>query len=72
MNKKNESSNSLYNRPNYTCIHQVRNACKGGSVCIYDHNSIVFTKKENLSMNCDNLEAPIVKIDNAKDKECNC
>ena len=32
------------------------------------HNSLIFTKKENLSMNCDNLETLVVKIDNSKDK----
>ena len=37
--QENESDSSLYNLPNYTCIHQVWNGQKVVSVCIYAHNS---------------------------------
>lgn len=61
----------MYNLPNCICIYQAENDRKGGSVCIYAHNSLVFFKKENLSMNCDDLEAFVIEIDNAKGQECN-
>ena len=56
------------NLPSYTYIHQVQKGCKRGSVRICAHNSLVVTKKENLSMNCDDLETLVIETDNAKDK----
>ena len=44
--QKNESTNSFYNLPNYTCIHQIWKVCKGGSVCIYATNFPVFTNRK--------------------------
>ena len=44
--QKNESTNSLYNLPNYTCIHQIWKVCKGGSVCIYATHFPVFTNRK--------------------------
>ena len=40
----------------------------GGSACIYAHNSLLFTKKENLSINCDDLKMPVIETDNDKTK----
>ena len=44
--QKNESTNSFYNLPNYTCIHQIWKVCKGGSVCIHATNFPVFTNRK--------------------------
>ena len=44
--QKNESTNSFYNQPNYTCMHQIWKVCKGGSVCIYATNFPVFTNRK--------------------------
>ena len=45
--QKNESTNSLYNLPNYTYLmYQIWKVCKGGSVCIYTKNSLVCTNRK--------------------------
>ena len=65
--QKNELKNSSYRLPNYIWIYQVLNGHKSGSVSIYAHKSLVFTK-ENLSMNCGNLEVLVIEIDKVKEK----
>ena len=62
--EENASNDSLFYLPNYTCIHQVRKDRKGGSVCIYLHNSLTFRKREDLSTNSDDIESLCVEIEN--------
>lgn len=37
-------------------------------VAQYTYNSLVFTKKENLSINCEDLETTVIETDNGEHK----
>ena len=64
--QENESNVFLYSLPNYARIHLVWKNCKGGSLRIYSHTSLVFTEKENLSTNCDGTETLVIQINCGK------
>ena len=52
-----------------TCIDQVQKGRKGGSIYIYVlQKCLVFTKKENLSTDCDDFETLAIDIVKVKDK----
>ena len=52
--------------------YEITHACTmdemSGWVCICAPKSLVFTKKGNLSMNCDNVDVLAIEIGNAKDQ----
>ena len=61
--------NSLYHLPNYKVAYQNR-VCKesGGGVCIYIHDSFKFKIRDDLSVNCKDLESLSVEIQMPKKK----
>ena len=50
----------------YFSPNDANNFFKQKHICA--HNSLVVTKKENLSMNCVDLETLVIEIENVKDK----
>ena len=49
--------NSLWQLPNYTAIHQIRNSSqKGGSIVLYIHNSLSYKIPKNKNINNNDIE----------------
>ena len=49
--EKNINKNSTYQLKNYNVIHQVRNSCKVGGLCIFINESFYYKLRKNLSIN---------------------
>ena len=56
------TENSNYELPGYYSIHQIRNNRKGGGVSIYIKKELNFKVKDDLSINCKDVESPCVKL----------
>ena len=67
MNRK-TSEITLYTNVKYEITHACTMDEMSGWVCICARKSLVFTKKGNLSMNCDNVDVLAIEIGNAKDQ----
>ena len=49
--------NSLWQLPNYTAIHQIRNSSqKGGSIVLYIHNCLSYKIPKNKNINNNDIE----------------
>ena len=53
---------SLYELPQYKSIHQIRNHSKGGGVSIYIHENLSFKVRNDLSVNCMDVESLSVEV----------
>ena len=63
------NNNSLFQIPNYSTIHQIRSGDKkGGGVCMFLHNSLVYKLRLDLSINTIDNESLAVEIINKKRK----
>ena len=67
-NEEDAGEDSLFHLPQYTCIHQVRSDRRGGSVCIYVHNSLTFKKRDDLCTLSAGVESLSLEILNTKTK----
>ena len=56
------NENSNYELPGYYSIHQIRNNCKGGGVSIYINKALNFKTKDDLSINCKDVESLCIKL----------
>ena len=62
-------NNSLFQIPNYSTIHQIRSGDKkGGGVCMFLHNTLVYKLRLDLSINTIDIESLAVEIINKKTK----
>ena len=62
-------NNSNYHLNNYTAIHQERKSNKkGGGVCCFVHNSIIYKKIIDIRINDEDTEALSIEIINTKTK----
>ena len=70
LKDENADQNSLFQIPNYTPIHQIRQgSVKGGGICIYIHKSLNFKIRNDRSKCTPDIEAlsiEIIKEDNKK------
>ena len=56
------NENSNYELPGYYSIHQIRNNRKGGGVSIYINKALNFKTKDDLSINCKDVESLCIKL----------
>ena len=56
------NENSNYELPGYYSIHQIRNNCKGGGVSIYIKEVLNFKIKDDLSINCKDVESLCIEL----------
>ena len=55
--------NSLWQLPNYTAIHQIRNSSqKGGGIALYVHNSLNYKIPKNKNINSNDIECLSIEI----------
>ena len=55
--------NSLWQLPNYTAIHQIRNSSqKGGGIALYVHNSLNYKIPKNKNINNNDIECLNIEI----------
>ena len=59
---------SNYEIPNYVSIHQIRSHCKGGMVSTYIQKNFEFKIRNNLSVNCKDIESIGVQLLHKKKK----
>ena len=45
-------------------IHQVRNSCKGGGLCIFIHELLCYKLRKDLSINSETIESLSIEISN--------
>ena len=70
LENENANKNSLYQIPNYTPIHFIRNGShKGGSVALFVHNSLNCKEKHYVSKSNDVIETLFVEIINKNKKK---
>ena len=60
--------NSNYKLPNYISIHQIRTHSRGGGVSIYIHKGFEFKIRNDLSINCKDVESLGVELLHDKKK----
>ena len=59
----NADKNSLWQLPNYTTIHQIRNSSqKGGGIALYVHNSLNYKILKNKNINNNDIECLNIEI----------
>ena len=54
--------NSNYELLNYVSVHQIRNHYKGGGVSVYIHKNFEFEIRNDLSINCKDIESIGVEL----------
>ena len=60
--------NSLYQLKNYNVIHQIRNACKGGGLCIFVHESLCYNIRKDLCSNNYDIETLAIETESKRSK----
>ena len=57
------SVNSIWQLPNYTAIHQIRNSGqKGGGIALYVHNSLNYKTPKNKNIDNNDIECLNIEI----------
>ena len=63
-NDSNFDENSLFQIEGYNPIHQIRKNRKGGGIAIFVRNSLLYKIRDDLSINCDDIESLSIEIVN--------
>ena len=63
-NDENLSKNSLFQLEGYSLLHENRKYCRGGGVAIFVHESLCYTKRNDLCINCEAIESLSIEIRN--------
>ena len=63
-NDSNFDKNSLFQIEGYNPIHQIRKNRKGGGIAIFVRNSLLYKIRDDLSINCDDIESLSIEIVN--------
>ena len=58
------SQNSLFQLEGYSLLHENRNYCRGGGVAVFMHESLCYTKRNDLCINCEAVESLSIEISN--------
>ena len=61
-NDKNLDKNSLFQLEDYSLPHENRKYCRGGGVAIFVHESLCYTKRNDLCINCEAIENLSIEI----------
>ena len=60
--------NSFYQLKNYNVIHQIRNGCKGGGLCIFVHESLCYNISKDLCSNNYDIETLAIETESKRSK----
>ena len=63
-NDSNFDKNSSFKIEGYNPIHQIRKNRKGGGIAIFIRNSLLYKIRDDLSINCDDIESLSIEIVN--------
>ena len=63
-NDENLSKNSLFQLEGYSLLDENRKYCRGGGVAIFVHESLCYTKRNDLCINCEAIESLSIEISN--------
>ena len=63
-NDENLSKNSLFQLEGYSLLHENRKYRRGGGVAIFVHESLCYTKRNDLCINCEAIESLSIEICN--------
>ena len=63
-NDQNLSKNSLFQLEGYSLLHENRKYRRGGGVAIFVHESLCYTKRNDLYKNCEAIEILSIEISN--------
>ena len=67
-NDENMSTNSNFQLPNYSIIHQMRADHAGGGICMFIHNSLSYKLRADLSKNDADCESLCIELSNRTTK----
>ena len=68
-NDSNFDKNSLFQIEGYNPTHQIRKNRKGGGIAIFVRNSLLYKIRDDLSINCDDIESLSIEIVNNHTKD---
>ena len=63
-NDENLDENSLFQLEGYSLLHKNRKYHRGGGVAIFVHESLCYTKRNDLYINCEAIESLSIEIRN--------
>ena len=63
-NDENLDKNSLFQLEGYSLLHENRKYRRGGGVAIFVHESLCYTKRNDLCINCEAIESLSIEIRN--------
>ena len=64
-NDENLSKNSLFQLEVYNLLHKNRKYRRGGGVAIFAHETLCYTKQNDLCVNCEAIESLSIEISNS-------
>ena len=67
-NDNNPGKNSLFQLEGYNPVHQIRKNCNGDGIVIFIRDSLLYKIREDLRVNCDDIESLSIEIVNYHSK----